>query len=92
MSLFTTTRFAKLTADFPHSGDSGKSYDPELYNILREILFMLAGVDLIAGSGITITNNGGVITISAAPPSSSSSSSSITNIPDWERIFLTMGS
>lgn len=93
MALINITRFAKLTADFPHSGDSTKAYDPELYNVLREITFMLGSLDIVAGTGITVSNNGGVITISAPPASGSSSSSSSSSvIPDWERLFLTMGS
>lgn len=92
MSLFATTRYAKLTADYARNPQEGKPYTPELYNTFREILSMLAGINIIGGSGITVNENGGTVVISITPPTPGIPTPSITNtIPDWGRIFLSMG-
>ncbi len=72
-----TTRFAKLTADFPRDGH--KPYSPELYNTFREILFLLESQNVINTDNAVLISN---ITPLPGPTS---------NVPDWSRLFLVMG-
>lgn len=91
MSILPIGRLAVLVAKFQKVSDLNLN---ELYNVLREILFVFSKFDISGGDGIVVTNSGTSITISKAPstpPSFSSSSSSATEDSGLIFTFLTMG-
>lgn len=74
--MLNTTRFAKLTADFPRDGP--KPFSPELYNTFREVLFLFESQNTVNNSITSQVNflSSIILPKSGASFGSSSSSSS----------------
>lgn len=67
------TRLAKLIGSFPRDApdnypDFKATTYPQLYNTLREILFLLKKLKIEAGEGISVVDDGKVITITNLNP------------------------